>query len=35
MLEVREGRMYIFIPPTSHFEQYMGLLNANEKVAKG
>ncbi len=33
-LEVREGRLYAFMPPISHFEQYLGLLNAIESVAK-
>jgi len=33
-LEVRDGRLYIFMPPTSHFEHYLGLLNAIEDVAK-
>ncbi|MEI8606786.1 transglutaminase family protein [Pseudoalteromonas sp. B160] len=33
-LEVREGRLYIFMPPTSHFEHYMSLLNAIESTAK-
>jgi uncharacterized protein (DUF2126 family)/transglutaminase-like putative cysteine protease len=33
-LEVREGRLYIFMPPTSHFEQYLGLLTEIESVAK-
>ncbi|MEJ6120616.1 transglutaminase family protein [Vibrio sp. 2-Bac 85] len=33
-LEVRDGRLYIFMPPTSHFEHYLGLLTAIEGVAK-
>jgi uncharacterized protein (DUF2126 family)/transglutaminase-like putative cysteine protease len=33
-LEVREGRLYMFMPPTSHFEHYLNLLNAIESVAK-
>ncbi|WP_372882803.1 transglutaminase family protein, partial [Psychromonas sp.] len=34
VLEVREGRLYTFMPPISHFEQYLGLLDAIESVAK-
>jgi uncharacterized protein (DUF2126 family)/transglutaminase-like putative cysteine protease len=34
VLEVREGRLYIFMPPTSHFEHYMNILNTVESVAK-
>ena len=34
VLEVREGRLYIFMPPTSHFEHYMSILNTVESVAK-
>lgn len=33
-LEVREGRLHIFMPPTSHFEHYLGLLSSIESVAK-
>ena len=33
-LEVREGRLYIFMPPTSHFEHYLDLLNSIEKIAE-
>ncbi|MEL0628235.1 transglutaminase family protein [Psychromonas aquatilis] len=33
-LEVRDGRLYIFMPPTSHFEHYLALLNAIEGVAE-
>tara|TARA_R110001583_G_scaffold7720_3_gene37855 strand:+ start:29435 stop:32743 length:3309 start_codon:yes stop_codon:yes gene_type:complete len=33
-LEVRGGRLYIFMPPTSHFEHYLAILTAVEKVAK-
>jgi uncharacterized protein (DUF2126 family)/transglutaminase-like putative cysteine protease len=33
-LEVRAGRLYIFMPPTSHFEHYLAILTAVEKVAK-
>ena len=34
VLEVREGRLYIFMPPTSHFEHYLAILKAVERVAK-
>ncbi|MBB1279595.1 transglutaminase family protein [Pseudoalteromonas sp. SR45-1] len=34
VMEVREGRLYIFMPPTSHFEHYMGLISSIESVAK-
>jgi len=33
-LEVRDGRLYIFMPPTSHFEHYLAILTAVESVAK-
>lgn len=33
-LEVREGRLYLFMPPTSHFEHYLAILTAAESVAK-
>ncbi len=34
VLEVREGRLYVFMPPTSHFEHYLAILTAVESVAK-
>ncbi|WP_435235844.1 DUF2126 domain-containing protein [Psychromonas sp. PT13] len=34
VLEVREGRLYVFMPPTSHFEEYMKIVTAVESVAK-
>jgi len=33
-LEVRGGRLYVFMPPTSHFEHYLAILTAVESVAK-
>ncbi len=33
-LEVRGGRLHIFMPPTSHFEHYLAILKAIESVAK-
>ena len=34
VLEVRGGRLYIFMPPTSHFEHYLAILTRIESVAK-
>jgi uncharacterized protein (DUF2126 family)/transglutaminase-like putative cysteine protease len=33
-LEVRDERLYVFMPPTSHFEHYLAILTAIESVAK-
>lgn len=33
-LEERDGKIYVFMPPVSHFEHYMALLNAIEKSAQ-
>ena len=32
-IEVREGRLYVFMPPITHFEQYIALLSSIEDIA--
>lgn len=34
VVEPRQGRLHVFLPPTTHIEHYMGLLQAVEAMAK-
>ncbi|MEM6644192.1 MAG: transglutaminase family protein [Bacteroidota bacterium] len=33
LVEAREGRLYVFLPPTTHFEHYLSLIHAVENAA--
>ncbi len=33
-VEIREGKIFVFLPPVTHFEHYLSLVNAIENVAE-